>query len=105
MANRFGRLVMMTWQHRLVLLCLLCQPACQAQPPPTTPAAPAATDRATGADPKTRVSALLAAIPRGEPVLGALTARQRTRLDQLLATLSEQELNELLAPEGSLALE
>src|SRR6187551_4077025 len=103
MVKRFSRLRVVNWQSQLLLLFLMCQPACQAQPPPTTPAASKATERATGADPKTRVSALLAAIPRGEPVLGALTARQRARLDQLLSSLSEQELNELLAPEGELA--
>lgn len=38
-------------------------------------------------------------------MLGALSARQRTRFDQLLSSLSEPELNELLAPEGRLAVE
>jgi len=48
---------------------------------------------------------LLAQIPRGEPVLGALSATQRARFDQLLASLSEEELSQLRAPKGELARE
>src|SRR6187402_1424063 len=93
-------------RHNLLLLLALCQPACQAQPPPTTPARQEAKgDGRSSEDPKTRVFALLAQIPRGEPVLGALSAEQRARFDQLLGSLSEEELAQLRAPEGELARE
>lgn len=88
----------------LLLLLAMCQPACQAQPPPTTPARPEATSDAAASDhPKTTVIAALAKIPHAEPVLGALSARQRTRFDELLGTLSEAELEQLRAPESELA--
>lgn len=112
--KRFGRLGMLSLlrggpacvQHGLVLLIIMCQPACQALPPPTTPARQAATaDARPSDDPKTRVSASLAQIPRGEPVLGALSAEQRARFDQLLGSLSAEELAEVRAPESKIASE
>ncbi|HEU5072928.1 MAG TPA: hypothetical protein VFU02_02120, partial [Polyangiaceae bacterium] len=112
--KRFGRLGMLSLlrgrparvQHGLVLLLVMCQPACQALPPPTTPARQAATtDASPSDDPKTRVSASLAQIPRGEPVLGALSAQQRARFDQLLGSLSAEELAQLRAPDSQIASE
>ncbi|HEY6722827.1 MAG TPA: hypothetical protein VI197_02315 [Polyangiaceae bacterium] len=91
-------------EHVLLLLLAMCQPACQAQPPPTTPARTvAAADVGSSDDPKTRIFAALAKVPRGEPVLGALSAQQRARFDQLLGSLSEAELSELRAPASELA--
>lgn len=91
----------MEWSKLLPLL-ILCQPACQVQPPPTTPAAPPI-ERAHVNDPKSRAIALLAQIPRGEPVLGALSAPLRQHFDELLASLSEPELALVRSAEGEMA--
>lgn len=90
----------MEW-YKLLSLLVLCQPACQAQPPPTTPAA-APEVQPGPSDPKAQAHALLAQIPRGEPVLGALSAPVRKRFDELLASLSDAELARLRVPDGEL---
>lgn len=88
----------------LLLLLAICQPACQTQPPPTTPARTEVKADAQASDqPKAQVLEALAKVPRGEPVLGALGAPHRTHFEHLLDSLSEAELARLRSPESELA--
>lgn len=95
------------WQNRgclLVALFVTCGTACGSpsapQGPDPSPPRPTQPDRP---DARSRLLAQLSELPRPEPVLGALDARQRGEFDRILAALSTEEVAHLSAEDSPLA--